>query len=204
VAKEKFRSMSDASADGARWLVVFEMEYQEQFKELSLLWAWCAKLCLAIVGPSQVRSDQSARMWATTLCHTEIVRELAALWVVVSSTTELVLGRSPNETSWVEVMNELVAKFWRWEELCSRLEGLGVRIYDLLLGRPPNQARWADHLAEAAGWLEVKLTTRRLVDAMLGALWTLAARVRDLVLGNTDGASSLAAPLSMMKKLLQG
>jgi hypothetical protein len=63
------------------------------------LWAWCAKLCLAIVGPSQVRSDQSARMWATTLCHTEIVRELAALWAVVSSTTELVLGRSPNETS---------------------------------------------------------------------------------------------------------
>jgi hypothetical protein len=56
VVEEKFHSMSDASTDGARWLVVFEMEYRDQFEELSLLWAWCAELCLAIVGPSQVSS----------------------------------------------------------------------------------------------------------------------------------------------------
>jgi hypothetical protein len=35
-------------------------------------------------------------------------------------------------------------------------------------------------------------------------LWTSTARVQDLVLGNTDGPSSLAAPLSMAMKLLQG
>jgi hypothetical protein len=54
------------------------------------------------------------------------------------------------ETSWVEVTNELVAKFWRWEELFSRLQGPGVRICELLVGPPPSQARWADRLAEAA------------------------------------------------------
>jgi hypothetical protein len=76
-------------------------------------------LCLAIVGPSQVRSHLSARMWAAALCHTKMAGELAALWAVVSSAAELVLGRSPNETSQVEGVNELVAKFWRREELCS-------------------------------------------------------------------------------------
>jgi hypothetical protein len=76
-------------------------------------------LCLAIVGPSQVRSHLSARLWAAALRHTKMAGELTALWAVVSSTAELVLGRSPNETSQVEVMNKLVAKFWRREELCS-------------------------------------------------------------------------------------
>jgi hypothetical protein len=48
-------------------------------------------------------------------------------------------------------MNELVAKFWRQEELCLRLEGPGTRICDLLLGPAPSQARWANRLAKAAG-----------------------------------------------------
>jgi hypothetical protein len=52
VAEEKFFSLSNASDDGARWLVVFEMERREQFEELSLLRAWGAELCLAIVGLS--------------------------------------------------------------------------------------------------------------------------------------------------------
>jgi hypothetical protein len=37
VVEEKFCSLSDASAVGARWLVVSEMECPEQFVELSLL-----------------------------------------------------------------------------------------------------------------------------------------------------------------------
>jgi hypothetical protein len=43
------------------------MEHREQFEELSFLLAWGAELCLAIVGPSQVRSHQLARMQATSL-----------------------------------------------------------------------------------------------------------------------------------------
>jgi hypothetical protein len=50
-------------------------------------------------------------MWAEALHHTEVAGELAVLWAVVSSTVEFVLGRSPNETFWVEVMDEMVAKF---------------------------------------------------------------------------------------------
>jgi hypothetical protein len=117
-----------------------------------------------------VRSHPSARTWAAILHHNERVEELTALRAAVSSTVELVLGRSPNETSWVEVTNELVAKFQRWEELFLRLE----------------------------------LTTRRLVDAKLGALQTSVAHVRDLVLGNADGSSSLTPSLSMAVELLEG
>jgi hypothetical protein len=39
------------------------------------------------------------RMWAAALRHTGVVGELIALWVAVSSTAELVLGRSLDETS---------------------------------------------------------------------------------------------------------
>jgi hypothetical protein len=90
VTKEKFRSLSDASVDGVRWLVVSEMEHQEQFKELSLLLVWTTELCLAIVGPSQVRNPSLERMWATTICHIEMVEDLAALQAAVTSATELV------------------------------------------------------------------------------------------------------------------
>jgi hypothetical protein len=59
----------------------------------------------------------------------------------------------------LEVMNDLVAKFWRREELCSWLEGPGVMICDLLLRPLPSQARWANHLAEATRRLVAELTT---------------------------------------------
>jgi hypothetical protein len=85
VVEEKFLSLSDASADGALWLVVSKMEHREQFKELSLLRAWGAELCLAIVGPSQVRSHMLARMQTATLRHTEMAEEFAALQAAVSS-----------------------------------------------------------------------------------------------------------------------
>jgi hypothetical protein len=77
-----------------------------------------SELCLAIVGPSRVRNLLSERMRDTALCHTEMVRDPVVLQVVVTSTAESVLGRLPNETFRVQVMGELVAKFWRLEELC--------------------------------------------------------------------------------------
>jgi hypothetical protein len=42
------------------------------------------------------------------------------------------------------------------------------------------------------------------VDIELEVLWTLAACIRDLVLGNDDGPSSLVASLSMVAELLEG
>jgi hypothetical protein len=92
-AEEKVCNLWSSSAEGARWLVAFEMEHREQFGELSLLRAWGAELCLTILGPSA------------------LVKELIALQAAVSSTVELVLGRPPGEASRLEVMNELTAKF---------------------------------------------------------------------------------------------
>jgi hypothetical protein len=143
-------------------------------------------------------------MRVAALRHTEVVGELAMLWVVVSSATVLVLGRLLDETFWVEVMDELVAKFWRLEELCSRLEWPSVRICDLLLGPPLGQARWADRLGKVVRRLGVELVARREVDAELEALRSSVAQVQDLVLSNIDEPSSLAASLSMVVELLEG
>jgi hypothetical protein len=143
-------------------------------------------------------------IWAAVLHHTKMVGGLATLRAAVSSATGSVLGRSPAETSRVEVMEELVAKFWRLEEMCSWLEQPNARICDLLLGPPLNQARCADYLDEAVGQLQEELVARREVNAELEALRTSAERVRDLVLGNIDELSSLAASLSAVVELLEG
>jgi hypothetical protein len=126
------------------------------------------------------------------LHHTEVAGELNVLRVTVSSAVQLVLGHFPDETFWVEVMDELVAEFWRLEELCLRLERPGMRICDLLLGSPLSQARWADHLDKAVGRLEAKLAARREVDVELEAMQTSAARVRGFPLDGVNGSSSLA------------
>jgi hypothetical protein len=150
-----------------------------------------------------MRSPLLARMWTTTFLHTEMTGELIVLWSVVSSAVELVLGRSPGETSQVEVMNELIAKFYRWEELCSRLEGLGMKICALLVGLSTSQAKWDDHLGEATKRLEVGIAEHHQVDAELEALCALVVLVWDLVLGDVDGPSSLAASMSMAAELLE-
>jgi hypothetical protein len=49
-------------------------------------------------------------MWMAALHHTEMVGELVALRMVVSSVMEFALGLSPYETFQVEVVDELVAK----------------------------------------------------------------------------------------------
>jgi hypothetical protein len=50
-------------------------------------------------------------MRAATLHHTEMAQELAALGAVVSSIAESMLGRSPDETFCVVVVDEMVAEF---------------------------------------------------------------------------------------------
>jgi hypothetical protein len=66
---------------------------------------------LSIIGMSQVMSPLPTRMRSAALHHAGVDGELTMLEAAVSSTAELVLGRSPCETSRVEVMNELTAKF---------------------------------------------------------------------------------------------
>jgi hypothetical protein len=50
-------------------------------------------------------------MWITALHHTEMAGELVALRAAVSYAVEFALGRSPDETFRVEVVDDLVAKF---------------------------------------------------------------------------------------------
>jgi hypothetical protein len=88
-----------------------EIEHREQFEELSLLWHGGIELCLSILGLLQVMSPLPTRMRAAALHHAGVVGQLTALRGAVSSTMELVLGRSPGGTSRVEVMNELTAMF---------------------------------------------------------------------------------------------
>jgi hypothetical protein len=103
----------------------------------------------------------------------------------------------------LEVMNELVAKFWRWEELCSWLEGPGAKIYALFVGSPAGQVRWDDRLDEAIEQLEMGIAERHQVDAELEALRASAILVQDVVLSVIDGPSSLAASLSMAVERLE-
>jgi hypothetical protein len=70
----------------------------------------------------------------------------------------------------VEVMNELTTQLQELEELCPRIEGPGVRIYNLLLGPLPSHARWADWLEEAAGQLEAAMARWCRANAELGAI----------------------------------
>jgi hypothetical protein len=50
-------------------------------------------------------------MRLAALRHTEMAGELAVLWAAVSSATESVLGRSPNNTFRLEVVGELAVEF---------------------------------------------------------------------------------------------
>jgi hypothetical protein len=56
-------------------------------------------------------------MRIAALFHTEMAKELAMLWVVVSSAVELALGCSPDETFRLEVVGELDAEFLRLEDV---------------------------------------------------------------------------------------
>jgi hypothetical protein len=50
-------------------------------------------------------------MWIVAFHHAEMAGEHAALRAAVSSSTEFTLGRSPNDTFQVELVDELIAKF---------------------------------------------------------------------------------------------
>jgi hypothetical protein len=84
---------------------------REQLEELTFLQTQSSKLCFAIVSPPWARNHRSKGKQIATLHHTEMAGELAALRMMVSSTVEFALGRSPIETFWVEVVDELVAEF---------------------------------------------------------------------------------------------
>jgi hypothetical protein len=88
-----------------------ERERREQFEELTLLQTQGSELCHVIIDPPQTRHHLSEGMRLAALRHTEMAGELAVLWAAVSSATESVLGRSPNNTFRLEVVGELAIEF---------------------------------------------------------------------------------------------
>jgi hypothetical protein len=133
VAEETTCGFFDAAADAERWQVESKRGRQEQLEELTLLQTRGSELCFAIVGPPQARNHLSEGMQITALWHTEMARELAMLQTAVSSALEFMLGRLPDKTIQVEVVNEMVAEIYKLEERRSRPKCPGVRICDLLL-----------------------------------------------------------------------
>jgi hypothetical protein len=64
----------------------------------------------------RVRSHLSEGMFIVALHHTEMAKQLAMLWAVVSSAAEFMLRRSPTKAFLAEVVDELVAEFRKQEE----------------------------------------------------------------------------------------
>jgi hypothetical protein len=90
---------------------VSKREHQVRFKELTHLQTWGSELCHSNIGPPWVRHYQSEEMRIATLHHTKMAGELAALRAVVTTTTESVLGRSPNDTFRTAVVSELSTEY---------------------------------------------------------------------------------------------
>jgi hypothetical protein len=116
MAEENSCGLSGAAVDAEWRREESEREHQEQFEELTLLQTRGSELCLAIISPPRVRNHLSKGMWIAAFHHTEMAREHAVLRAAVSSATEFTLGRSPNDTFLVQIVDELIAEFWRQEE----------------------------------------------------------------------------------------
>jgi hypothetical protein len=103
------------------------------------------------IGPPRAKClSEGMRLVAL---HTEVVRDLTAFWVVVSSAVESLLGRSPGNNAHAEVVGELVTELQKVEGHHSKLEWPATRICDLLLRPSPSRPWLVDHLDEAAGRL---------------------------------------------------
>jgi hypothetical protein len=104
------------------------------------------------------------------LRHAQMIKELLMLQVVISSATEIVLRRLPTKTLRVEVVDELVAEFWKQEKRWSRLERHGTSVCDPILGPPFGRAWLADRLKEATRLLVAKQAAQWEMDTDLEAL----------------------------------
>jgi hypothetical protein len=94
------------------------------------------ELCQATVGPSTLRGHQSEGMRVDTVRHTEMVGQVAALQVMVSSTMQSAHGHSPTKAFRVDVVDEMITEFREQAKRRSRLDKSGLRICALILGLP--------------------------------------------------------------------
>jgi hypothetical protein len=69
-------------------------------------------LCLAIVGPLMVHSHLSEGTQIFIVRHINMVGQLVVLRAAVSSVMQSMLGCSPSENFWVDVIDEMLTE-WR-------------------------------------------------------------------------------------------
>jgi hypothetical protein len=81
------------------------------------------------------------------------------------------LGRSPSDAFWVEVVDELVVEFQEQLERRSHLENFDTRICDLILG----PGLLANCLKQDVGQIWAKQALHQEVDAELEGMWMLGA-----------------------------
>jgi hypothetical protein len=132
-----------------------------------------------------------------------MAKQFTKLRVVVSSTVECVLMRLPTEAFRLDVVDDLVAEFWKQEEWRLHHEKSGVKVYDMILGPLSGRVRLANRLEEAIEQLWAKQAARREADFKLEALRCSTTWVRNVVLERVDGTSSLVASLSSMVELIE-
>jgi hypothetical protein len=82
-------------------------------------------------------------MRLATLHHNEMVWEIATFQAAVSSTTESVLGRSPNNIAHAEVVGVLVSELHRVDGRLSKHERPATKICEILVGRLFGGGCWA-------------------------------------------------------------
>jgi hypothetical protein len=111
VVEENSRGLFDATTNTKEWREESKRECRELVEKLTLLQTGGSEQCLAIVGAPRGRSHLLEGMWITFLHHTEMVEQLVTLWVTMSFIMEFILGRSPNESFWGEVVDKPVAQF---------------------------------------------------------------------------------------------
>jgi hypothetical protein len=106
----KVALLEDELAVEHRAWAMFEREHRACVEVLTLMQTWSFELSHAIIGTPWAK-HLSKGMWLASFHHTEMVRELAAFQVAVSSATESVLSRSLDNTAHAVVVGELVAEF---------------------------------------------------------------------------------------------
>jgi hypothetical protein len=163
---------------------------------LTMIWRahpsadWGSKLCHAIVDPPRLRHHLSEGMPLAALQHTEMAGELTMFQAAVSSAAESVLGRSPDDTSRVEVVVSWLSNSRRSRIGVHSLSGLPQGSVTCSLGhhlvrpdwsiismRSPNSLEWS--CLPGGRWMQSwRLCRLRLHEF---GTWCLAAQMGHLL-----------------------
>ena len=162
-----------------------EERREGEANELSLLRARGSELCSAILGAPTVARPLSDVMQSAASSHRELVRQHDDLRGAVISATTTLTGRSFTGLSLAESLVDAAREL---RENHSRVQSAGYRLCDLALGPPTSRVQLTARLDEACRQIEAD-------GVELEDFRAAAARIRDVVLGASQGPSSLPAAL---------